>query len=496
MGDGMNLYNSFFKMLLILVISLISIDKQKNYEKKIEYLVHLTNALAASGASEGSSPSAFHAKPSSNFEGIYQSLLASMKTAKSGCSIISSNVSLLLSEINRIEYGPATSCGQGYSNAATTCLEKWSPRAPVIASQIHAVTNTIGMMSTSNACSELTKGINKVNTLLTGWQTACASMRGVCMTRCSSGLKEMDAFITKANNLVTTIDEAIGAGICTGVTSNCVVASCNSVKTNMTTTVIKLASDEKAIKLASNPKANVDFSQMSTIGDREESCARFSDQIANIGMSMMNNYLMKQASDKCNQQSSAGALDCNLPENQENPTCICKNNPRNAACAKTLAAGVALAAGGNDVHTQKSTGSGAAPGGGSSGFDGPSGSLDGNSLPGAPMGGGGSGLGGSAGGGGGANADGGAAQKRLNANIYNGFEGGSGGGSARLSFANSSESDTEAATRLRKYMPAQKGEAAVGQSLFDTAQVTGKGKSNWEKIRQRYNDNRQNLINK
>lgn len=146
--------------------------------------------------------------------------------------------------------------------------------------------------------------------------------------------------------------------------------------------------------------------------------------------------------------------------------------------------------------------SGAAGGGGPDlgGFTdnsfGPGGGGGGSTQAGPPVGGGGGGgLSGGSGVGGGGGSDGGsgANQRRLSASIYGGEGGGGGGGFG--GYRGSSDS-----SGMRRYMPGgTKDPAAIGVAGLGAGaskEISGAyGKSLWEKVKERYNDNKSTLKN-
>lgn len=175
----------------------------------------------------------------------------------------------------------------------------------------------------------------------------------------------------------------------------------------------------------------------------------------------------------------------------ENTTqCLCYKNPLTQGCPNaTTASGSSTF--GATATTPGTTGTGTAlvvgSDGGSGVTPGTAGAADAGGAP--PPSGGGSGLdGGSAdpGGAGGAGAAG-AAGSKTNPNILGGVSGGGSGGGGF---------NGGAAEKLQAYLPgAAKDPNAAGTAANSQVTAPG-GKSNWEKVRDRYIDDRSTLLNK
>lgn len=193
-------------------------------------------------------------------------------------------------------------------------------------------------------------------------------------------------------------------------------------------------------------------------------------------------------------------VDCTLEANQSNVVCICKATPWAAGCSEgldTTASAMAAdslrttgtgeytpastaSAGDLGLSTETSLGAAETSANGSSGI--------------SAGGGSGSGLGGSGGLSGEAEAKS-LAQKKstgYNTNIYSGENAGGGGGN--------SWGGSDNASMLRQYLPG--GSKDPNKAVAITAQEKTKrevtsegGKSNWQKIRERYRDQRSSLIN-
>jgi hypothetical protein len=331
----------------------------------------------------------------------------------------------------------------------------------------------------------------------------CSSWRGYCNSACGDAVKSVKAIQSGKEKLSqTVVQTAQEIAKAKATTDPAGAARCTSLASSYPQ-VIK--DNDEAIN--AELKVSGDYK---AVAQKYETCKGYAKELATAaigGISMLNS--MSQAN-KCekdtksdNPTTAAGstAVDCTIPENKKNKMeCICQDNPRMAGCntgldSATMAKsgdGLRAAGGGGEFG-----GDTKAPGnldlGGGDGQDLQAKATDGSggsSLPGAPSGGGG-GLGGGSGGFGGG-VDGTTAKKpnSLNTNILGG-EGGGGGGGGWGGYG----SDRDPA--LRQYLPggAKDPNAAGMAGAAMSKQVTSQGgKSNWEKIKDRYRDNKPTLL--
>jgi hypothetical protein len=199
---------------------------------------------------------------------------------------------------------------------------------------------------------------------------------------------------------------------------------------------------------------------------------------------------------KCADETAATTttVDCTDASQAQTPACLCAANPRLAGCAlasATSSDGGSSTMGSTTGNTTASTGgdptlSGTGDGqlagatnsdntdsglGGSAGVGSPLG--DGGSLPGAPD----------------AKAEA-AGKSGLDTNVLAGAGGGSGGGGGWGSGWNGGSED-----KYKDYLPGGKKDPGAAGAAFAKEVTGGGGKSNWEKVRDRYIDNKPTLLN-
>lgn len=190
----------------------------------------------------------------------------------------------------------------------------------------------------------------------------------------------------------------------------------------------------------------------------------------------------------------AGAADCNVPDMTtgqlpQTPECVCARNPRAGGCdqaAQAAGSSSSMAGLGSDASTSTTapvslpTGEGSPELGAAAARD-SSGTTPGGAAGGAGVGGGGGGFGGG-GPGTGSGADG---RKGLDANILGGAGGGSGSGGS------SGWGGGVADDKYRDYLPGGKRDPAsmsAAAAAWNREVSGGGGKSNWDKIKERYRD--------
>jgi hypothetical protein len=193
--------------------------------------------------------------------------------------------------------------------------------------------------------------------------------------------------------------------------------------------------------------------------------------------------------------SCATKMDCSKQENYQQTQCICQRNPNSSGCAGYAGTNINMPAGTTNVSTGKS------PDGANINL----GSAD-NGIPvaagGSASGKGASSLGGAGGAGGGngfgvggagaktGGADGAKKDKALNPNVLGGYDGGGGGGGG-----GSRSSASLPDSPYKEYLPGGKNDPKASVKVFGNGQVTASGsKSNWEKVSERYTDNKPSLV--
>ena len=230
-------------------------------------------------------------------------------------------------------------------------------------------------------------------------------------------------------------------------------------------------------------------------------CDKYKLKLAAGAMGLMNIVQSAKGGDKCEDQLTAGAgdgsLDCSKPENTEVVECKCRLNPTLPGCA----------GGGNanndpyqNAMSEYSDAEGNVDAGGNVDLS-SSPAADANAaFSSADSSGGAGGFPGSGGGAGGIGANGtgkaadggGGSGKGLNKNILSGYEGGSGGGGGGGGYADNAYAD-----QYKAFMPGGAKDPARDPAnvKFAGGQLTGSGgKSNWEKVSERYQANRPKMF--
>lgn len=365
------------------------------------------------------------------------------------------------------------SCISKHDLAANACLDGLSDNLKSVTSALGpAVAALSGAASANGSCDNFSKIMDLANKGLTAFNGACGAAKGFCQSSCQGAVDSLK----NMSNLVST-DTCTGDPSCSGQ----LIAQRQGLLD-----AIKKESDDKNNTISSAGKAAMckeKFAQLMAA-----SAAGIASMIA--GMMQGN---------QCEQQTAAAAsttVDCTDPSQAQTPTCLCQANPRLQGCDNSLQKT------GSSTGGSTTFGNTAANGGTKMG-DNPNlalpptapdvsrdpSSASASSLPG---GGGGANLGGGSGlsGGGGGSGDG-AAQKSLDTNILAGTSGGGGGGGGWGGGFGNSNSDE----KYRSYLPGGSKDPKLGGNAW-ASEVTGQGgKSNWEKVRDRYRDNKPTLIN-
>ncbi len=386
--------------------------------------------------------------------------------------------------------------------AANVCLEHLSSDLHSGLATINTLLSTVGSMAVNDSCSKFSKAMDVAKAALTAYTSACGVMKAGCGWSCvkaRDGLKNLASVMEKS---------APRPFICEPLPTSTpeqyerLRVRCENL-TKMYINGLSLLQKNVPAELAEKDKKAV-------AGKAALCTGKYAILLASAGtgiLSLANS--LKQGKD-CDENSDGTAAvaetkvdKCADAEKAANdPECICKANPRTPGCANSYQKAnegslANLSTGPTGDLTTGATGGALAGSLGSSGMDG-LGDLNGSSdsgsgIAGAPMGGGGGGLSGFGGGGGGAGGDRGEAGKKgLNTDILSGAGGGGGGGGFGGYRGAASDS------KYRQYLPGgdkDPNKAMAGQQAW-TKEVTGQGgKSNFEKVKERYRDNKGTLLN-
>lgn len=381
------------------------------------------------------------------------------------------------------------SCQGAQSRAAMVCIGDNSEALSDGITLINGLLSAGGAASIYDTCTTFGKAMDIGQKALAAYTAACTVMRQPCVFYCGdvkAALVKLQAAI-KAGNANAACDKP---------TTPQTIAFCQAAHAN----AAKIDGVESAIK------AELDEGNIKSTGGKLSRCDRkYWQNVASAGVGILQLANSLKQGKECEDESSAlaenAAATCEIAANASLPECICLANPRTAGCSSGLSTVGELNAGSGQVVSGKaitadatvgslgkdSTGMSQAEMSGGSGGD--------NSGIGAPTG-GGAGLGsvGGSGGGGGVGEKGGGKGSGLNTDILSGAGGGGGGGGGGYGGYKGSG---DGGRGLRNYLPGgtkdpKRGLAGQG---IGSKEVTGQaGKSNWEKVRDRYIDNKNSLI--
>ncbi|UOF02989.1 hypothetical protein [Bdellovibrio reynosensis] len=380
-------------------------------------------------------------------------------------------------------------CVKTHSGAAYACLENWSPNILTGVTTLNTLMSTVGSVAVKDQCSKFARGMDIAKAAMTAYTAACGSAKAGCGFYCVSARDALKDFKKSAARAEAVSCKNPAAG-------------CGSAVTDFNTSLrsmSKMADDEL--------KGNVQRSTAGKAGLCTEKYANLlTSAVAGIA-SLMNAIKQgKECEEETEGDPTTPASDplkekCSDPANANLPECICLKNPRTPGCSNAFEKPGDLSAGGNIGTGATDRTNIAAPTGGPD--LGPQGPAD-MPIPernptsdsggvGAPSGGGASLGGGGLSGGGGAGGDKSEASKKgLDTNILGGAGGGGGGGGWGAAGGGSS-----ANSKYRSYLPGGKNDPNKGMagSQAWTKEVTGQGgKSNWDKIKERYRDNKGTLL--
>ena len=377
-------------------------------------------------------------------------------------------------------------CLNGQMRAATICLEGWSPNLAETSAQINMGLTAMGAQQSSNqSCGKMADLMKLAQTGLTAYSGACGVAKAGCGLSCvraRGGLESM----AKA------IEAETSSASCAGAPDAAACAQADTAYKQLLSQAAAAVQNELAI------------ADKKSIAGKAGACNSKYAALAASALAGTAGILgvLKQGND-CEQKTAAVddiATKCALEENASLPDCICLKNPRSAGCSNAYEKlgeerGLGVAGTGQTDRTNSVTKASAGMG------DMPSTGIEQaerspskpGSLPGAPQG-GGPGISGSTGGGGrgGGQAGGPQGGSGLSTDVLSGSGGGGGGGGSWGRGVSSTDS-----SGYRAYLPGGKQDpsrAMAGQQAW-TREVTGQGgKSNFDKVKDRYRDNKNSLL--
>lgn len=444
-------------------------------------------------------------KEAAEFRTASSKLLAAMQKAETTKAFVPSAAQIVDADSAAAYYANLhSSCVKTQATASTICREETSPQLQGTLNQVNTVASLISGVAITDACSSLAKMARLATGGLTAYTAACSAARATCEGACATvknnldRVKDLSGQITPACTHFTAVNRTDIAQLTMETDSIAACAAYQAAHGEYMTMVNKVIVPDSTI------------GETKSIALRDKACTyEYTSMIASAGagiVSLVNSF--KQGKQCEEDTDGTGATDvaatptqgekCALPENAATQECICYNNPRTTGCGNSyskLDAGDRDALGASIGATSDVAGGGALNLGDGIGTEMTHAERNSNSaggLPGAPTG-GGSGLGGS-GGGSGAGRAAASEGKAETADYDSGFEGGGGG---RGGFGGGG-SGAGSGNKYRSYLPGGEkdpAKALAGNEAWKK-EVTGQaGKSNFEKISDRYRDNNSTLLN-
>lgn len=381
------------------------------------------------------------------------------------------------------------SCTKWHASAASSCLENLSEHMISGTSKVNALLSTLNVFGVNDSCNKMGQAMNIAQVALTGYTGVCGAMKSGCGLFCVGARKTLGELQKLNKEMVNK---------CPPPTST-LAADCEQKKGEFET-ALKQLSEGYQQELAED--------QIMSMAGKAKLCT---DKYANLLLSGLTGLASvgKSLSDakKCEEDSVGNDMaansknKCDDPANAQLPECICLKKPNTPGCengptireSNSSNGSIAATGGVGDIGLGSNDGMGPDFGSGGIGEDMPG--VDPREPASAGMAGGGGSSAGLSGGGGdsgsGAGGSAGDGKSKLNTNILGGGAGGGGGGWGSGSFGSGGD-------KYRAYLPGgdkDPNRGVAGQDAAWNKEVTGHGgKSNWDKIKDRYRDNRNSLL--
>jgi len=355
---------------------------------------------------------------------------------------------------NEMAVPPMDACAAAAERASMMCLEHLSPALQELIPNLGLIASAIGVVTgTKEKCEKANQGMRLAQGALAAYNVACAGGMMMCKSACSKAVTSIKSAQTASVSDVTceqtlfvkaTASVEAASTACTGFTTNLAAAAAAAAQVIMDVAKSKECADQTSAAEVSICATN----------PNDPSC-----------------------------------VNCTDPKFASNPICICAASPRSPGCESQSNLPITA-----PVLNEGSDGSGAGGliAGGSNGsgvqsFAGGEGSSGGPSSAGLA---GGAGGGGSSGadGSGKAKGDGADNSKKLNTNILS--DSGGGGGGGRQGFGHLGKyaemlPQNQALLNQRGLASAQNGKDQI---------TTSNGLSNWQKVKNRYQESKTLLM--
>ncbi|OYZ11874.1 MAG: hypothetical protein B7Y39_19315 [Bdellovibrio sp. 28-41-41] len=440
------------------------------------------------------------------------------------CDTMASTIGKTLTQYCTNVKTAAKECTAKYQTSADMCNTDTNPNLLSTMTQIQAMMSAVQGSGLTDSCSAFSKIMNIGKLGMAAYTTVCGVQQKLCDVACSKAVSAIEALDGAVAQILPKLATCVAEGMATP--PNPEAGAC---KTDQGT-ISGLITD--ALKTEKTPTN-------STVAGKTKVCKV--DMLSLMGMGLMNVLSLAQAkgvSDQCEKDTAAadaakaaeqactnvankdradcactiaanktlsycatGLVDCGLSENADKPLCICKANPRMSGCegvSTSLATNSTLNTGnGSGLSTSRNPGSLTGT---------PSTAADATNLFPNKKGNGQDGVGSAAGAGGasgaglsGDSAGGGATDKAAaaaaaskdSANILE-FGGGGGGGRG----FGSTYTSPEYRSKLKAFADRNGiGSKIAGSGWGDQVTATG-GKSNFDKVKTRYQENKSTLLAK
>lgn len=404
-----------------------------------------------------------------------------------------------------------------YKNSVVSCHNRQVFAAKICLSEenqglqdtINVLTGVGGLQqfvaSTNAACNKTKSTLDIVHKAMNVYQTTCTAARSSCMLPCVSAVSGLKTLLAIASGA------QVGHEYVTAVKNAKIKFPANAAliaqqdQANRQIFARRLSSLNAVLAKDSEPKTN------GSTAFRHSKCDRkYGQLLGSAALGIVGIVKAAEAAKKCEEQTAGAAglpLDqkCKLDAHKNTQECLCFFSPRTPGCNNSLAksgstaSAVSLNSGEEDSLQGRGPSSAARPTFNSDNLnpigDSPSGGPSAKAA--GVAGAGGSGFSGSGGG-----LDGGAYGDPGSPTEYNsGFTGGDGGfgGGGGGSWGGWSSSQNEGEGGLSSFVPGgtndpNSAHAVTGGDLPSPEVTSQGGKSNWEKVRERYSNAKGSLI--
>ena len=400
----------------------------------------------------------------------------------------------------------AISCSSKFSASASVCNTETSPSLISSLSQIQGLMGVA--QGITNSCNTFSKAMNIAKMGMAAYTTTCGILQKTCDLSCSRSSAEL----TKFQSAVAAVQAKLSA--CAAEVMNPMVSLCSQdliflqgnidplIKKELAPTGSTLVAKASVCKVDIATLLGMSIINLGTLAQSQAMSEQCKKDTAATTTPAKVDCTKDENKEKTECKVASTTVDCGLSANADKPICICKANPRIQGCSgvdTTLATNSKLSSGGSGGSSLNGTSGGLTTAANTNnGSQFPSdlaknNKNDGSGTGGLGAGGGASsaGLSGSSGGsaGNGDKLENNATTAK--ADILGGDSGGGGGGGFRFPYSSSSAQKSQ----LRNLAQINAGKKMAGQDW--KSQVTSNaGKSNFDKIKVRYNENKATFLNR